>query len=228
MDSTHRKATLARIAGTVFAIGCASGAMAQSADRAGRWETKLGLTYNGSWDTSDSGGSSADVNSEVGFSFGVGYNLSDKISFGGAFEYDSPSYSASLVSPNFPNQVYNIRGNLENIRMLFDGTYNFMDSGPFSPFVTGILGWTWTDTNIATSPPQTGCWWDPWWGPICTTWQNTKSIDGLTYGVGLGARYDFNRGFAMQAAYRYLWTDYGNSAGTPSMDGFTLSFNWKF
>lgn len=224
----RNKATVSRIAAAVIAVAGSGAVMAQSPNRAGSWETKLGLTYNGSWDTESRGGSTADVSSELGFSFGAAYNLNDKLQFGGVFEFDRPDYRASLVSPDFPNQVFNIRGSLENIRMLFDATYNFLDTGPFTPFASAILGWTWTDTNIATSPPQTGCWWDPWWGPICTTWQNTKNIDGFTYGLGVGARYDFNQGFAMQLGYRYLWTDYGNAAGTPTMDGFTLSFNWKF
>lgn len=228
MNLWRNKGAAARIAIAVIAMAEAGTAIAQSSNRTGTWETKLGLTYNGSWDAGDSGSSQADVSSELGFSFGAGYNLSENLSFGGAFEFDSPSYRASLVSPDFPNQVYNIRGSLENIRLLFDATYNFMDTGPFSPYATALLGWTWTDTNIATSPPQTGCWWDPWWGFICTTFQNTKNIDGFTYGLGIGGRYDFNPGFAMQLGYRYLWTDYGAGAGTPSQDGFTLTFNWKF
>ena len=37
MDLWHKKTTVARIAATVFALGCASGAIAQSADREGRF-----------------------------------------------------------------------------------------------------------------------------------------------------------------------------------------------
>jgi hypothetical protein len=220
--------TVARIAVVVTALAAAGAAMAQSADHAGTWESKFGLMYNGSWDSGFSGGSTADVSSELGFDFGVSYFTSDRLSFGGSFEYDSPSYTASLVNSTNPNQIYNIRGSLENIRFLADATYYFLDQGPFNVFGSALVGWTWTDTNIATSPPQTGCWWDPWWGLICTSWQNTRTIDGFSYGLALGGRYDFSRTFAMEASYRLVWTDYGNATGTPSQDGFKLTFNWKF
>jgi hypothetical protein len=94
--------------------------------------------------------------------------------------------------------------------------------------VTASAGWAWIDTNIATGPPQTGCWWDPWWGYICTTFQNTKSLDGFSYGLGVGARYDINDQFAVKAAYRMQWVDLSNASGTPDIDGFELTFGWKF
>lgn len=219
---------VARFAIAVTAMVAAGGAMAQSGDRAGTWESKLGLLYNGSWDSGFDGGSSARVDSEWGFAFGVSYNTSDRLSFGGTFEYDSPSYSASLVSSTNQNLTYDIRGSLENMRFLGDATYYFLDQGPFNIFGSALIGWTWTDTNIATEPPQTGCWWDPWWGTICTSWQNTRTMDGFSYGLAAGGRYDFSRTFAMEASYRYIWTDYGNATGTPSQDGFKLTFNWKF
>jgi len=220
--------TVLRVATAITALAAGSAAMAQAASHAGTWESKLGLMYNGSWDSGFDGGSSARVDSELGLNFGVSYFTSDHLSFGGAFEYDSPSYRATLVSSTDQSQVYNIRGSLENIRFLADGTYYLLDQGPFNVFGSALLGWTWTDTNIATSPPQTGCWWDPWWGPICTTWQNTRTISGFSYGFALGGRYDFSRTFAMEAAYRLVWTDYGRATGTPSQDGFKLTFNWKF
>lgn len=225
MVNQRNRKWVARAALAFVAVAGSGLAMAQSS--AGSWETKFGLTYNGSWD-SGSNDSTASVDSELGFSLGAAYHLSSKLSFGGAFEFDQPDYNASLVSPNFPNQTFNIRGDLENMRLLFDATYEFLDTGAFRPYASALAGWTWTDTNIATSPPETGCWWDPWWGPICTTWQDTKSIDGFTYGLAVGGRYDFNRSFAMQLGYRYLWTDYGRAVGTPDMDGFTLSLNWAF
>jgi opacity protein-like surface antigen len=84
------------------------------------------------------------------------------------------------------------------------------------------------DTNIATEPPQTGCWWDPWWGYVCTTFQDTKTIDGFTYEVGLGARYDFNESFSLSGSYRKTWHDWDHADGAVDIDTAILSFGYKF
>ena len=63
--------------------------------------------------------------------------------------------------------------------------------------MTAGIGWSWVDTNIATEPPEVGCWWDPWYGYICTSWVNTRTLDGLTYQLGVGARYDFGNNVAV-------------------------------
>ena len=120
-----------------------------------------------------------------------------------------------------------LRGDLEFLTLMGNATYNFLP-GQFSPFVTGALGWSWVDTNIATEPPQVGCWWDPWWGYVCSSFQDTRSIDGFSYQVGVGARYDFSDTLAVKGSYRMTWIDFDNAEGTPDFDGFTLSVGWKF
>ena len=213
----------------LLALTAAAGAQAASGDRGGSMETRLSLLFNNSWSVEGDQGTFADIKYETGFGIGFAYNQTNKLAFGGQFEWDSPDYDARVLLDNsvgadFP---FDVRGEAENLRLLFDGTYHFSE-GQFSPFISAILGWTWTDTNIATEPPQTGCWWDPWWGYICTTWQDTRTADGFTYGAAAGARFDFNRQFAISATYRILWTQYGGELGTPDTDGFTLNFLFKF
>ena len=95
-------------------------------------------------------------------------------------------------------------------------------------FVTGGLGWSWVDTNIATEPPQVGCWWDPWYGYICTSFQDTKTLDGLAYQLGVGARYDFSDTLAVHGSYRINWIDFDQAEGTPDFDGFELRVGWRW
>ena len=120
-----------------------------------------------------------------------------------------------------------IKGDLDYTNLMADVTWNFFD-GPFTPYVTAGAGWSWWDTNIATEPPETGCWWDPWFGYICTTWQDTKTVDGFMYMAGVGARFDVNDRFAVNASYRMNWMDQDKASGTPSMDEFDLMVGWKF
>ena len=202
-------------------------AMAQSADRENRWETTLGVGFNSSTTWDFKGGTTADLKSDEGFLLGFSYHYTDQLEFGGNFEFINQSYEANIASGTTPGLVFPVKGGADTFRVMGNATYNFLP-GKFTPFVTGALGWTWMDTNIATSPPQTGCWWDPWWGYICTTYQNTKTINGFTYELGAGLRYDINDRFALKASYRMTWTDISNAQGTPDQDGFVLSFGFKY
>ncbi len=202
-------------------------AEAQSAGRAGSWETRTDVTFENSTNWDFEGGTTAKIDSSTGFLLGFGYHYTDTLEFGANFEFDSPGYDAQIASGTNPGQFFSAHGSLDNFRLMFDATYNFMP-GKFSPYVSGAIGWTWMDTNLATSPPQTGCWWDPWWGYICTTYQNTKTLNGFTYRIGAGLRYDINDRIALHAAYRFTWTDVNNAKGQPDSDGFLLGIGWKF
>jgi opacity protein-like surface antigen len=84
------------------------------------------------------------------------------------------------------------------------------------------------DTNIATEPPSIGCWWHPWYGYVCTSWQDTKSVDGFAYEVGAGVRWDINDIFSLDGGYTMRWIALDGVDGTPSFDGFQLNVGWKF
>jgi opacity protein-like surface antigen len=197
---------------------------ALGADRAGTWETRLDITYQNSADWDFTGGTTADIDSDTGFLVGVGYHLSDQLELGGNLTFGQTDYDADIVGDTVLD--FSVSGEYESTSLMFDATWNFLP-GEFSPFVSGSVGWSWIDTNIATEPPQTGCWWDPWWGYVCTTFQDTKSIDGFAYGVGVGARYDFSDTLALSGSYRMGWVDLDNASGTPDMDSFLLQLGWK-
>jgi opacity protein-like surface antigen len=204
----------------------APAAFAQSADRAGTWETRLDIVYNNSSDWDFAGGTTAEIDSDTSFLIGFGYHLNDNLELGGNFTFGQTDYTADIVGDE-PGEIFGVRGEYESTSLLFDATWNFLP-GAFSPFVSASAGWAWVDTNIATGPPQTGCWWDPWWGYVCSTFQDTKSLDGFSYGFDVGARYDFSDTIAVHASYRMMWVDLDNASGTPDIDGFRLGLGWKF
>ena len=216
------KTVLACVAGFALAVP----AMAQAQGRQGTWETSLGVAFQNSANADFKGGTKVDFPSDQGFLLAFDYNWTDNLAIGATFGIGSRDYTAKVAGQN-AGQFYDIKGSLDYTSLFVDATWNFMD-GPFTPFVTGGLGWTWWDTNIATSPPQTGCWWDPWFGYICTTWQDSKTIDGFSYSLGIGARYDFSDHFAVKGSYVMDWVDFSTASGTPSFDGFDLSVTWKF
>lgn len=208
------------------ALAVAPAASAQSVNRAGDWEGRLGILFTNSSNWDFNGGTTADIKSDSSFLAGLGYHVSDQLELGGNITFGQTDYTADIAGDE-PGEIFGVHGSYDSTSLLFDATWNFLP-GQFSPFVTANAGWAWVDTNIAEGPPQTGCWWDPWWGYVCTTFQDTKSIDGLSYGLGIGARYDINESFAIHASYRMQWVDISNAKGTPDLDGFQLSFGWKY
>jgi opacity protein-like surface antigen len=105
--------------------------------------------------------------------------------------------------------------------------FNFID-GPITPYVTGSIGYAFIDTNIPNGPAQGGCWWDPWYGQICGTWQPTKSVDEFTYSAGLGVRWDINNASTMRFAYEKHWIDVSSATSTPNFDQFKIGFSFQY
>lgn len=213
------------------ALAVAPVASAGPGDREGSWETRVGIIFNNSADWDFTGGTTADVKSDQSLLLGLSYHYSDNLEFGGNVNFGSTGYTADIATDGdgngAPDGSVGVRGDFDNTSLMFDATWNFID-GQFSPFISATAGWAWIDTNIADGPPQTGCWWDPWWGYVCANFQDTKSIDGLTYGFDVGARYDFSESMDVKASYGMRWVDLSKASGTPDIDGFTLTFGWKF
>jgi len=126
-----------------------------------------------------------------------------------------------------PGESFTAKGSLDTMSLMVDVAYNFL-TGPLTPFVAGSVGWSWVDTNIANAPPSVGCWWHPWYGYICTSWQDTRTVDSLAYELGVGMRYDLNDTLAFDGAYKMRWADFDNAVSTPSFDSLQLNLIWKF
>ncbi len=196
------------------------------AERDGRWEARVGAFAGNSVDVDFDGGTQAEIDSSVGFLLGVGYHYNDHLKFGSTFAFDQRDYEAE-VAGDTAGESFTARGSLDTMSVMFDAAYNFL-TGPFTPFVVGSIGWSWVDTNIATEPPSIGCWWHPWYGYVCTSWQDTRTLDGFAYELGVGMRYDFNETLAADGSYKARWVDFEHAASTPSFDGVQLNLIWKF
>jgi opacity protein-like surface antigen len=194
--------------------------------RDGRWEAQLGVYATGATDVDTEAGSTVEVDSSSGFMVGIAYHYSDRLQFGSNLSFDSKDYTVEVAGEDEADS-FEAKGSLDTMALMFDVAYNVL-TGPLTPYVSAGVGYAWVDTNIATEPPSIGCWWHPWYGYVCTSWQDTKSVDGFAYEVGAGVRWDINDIFSLDGGYTMRWIALDGADGTPSFDGFQLNVGWKF
>lgn len=174
------------------------------------------------------GGSSIETDDDLGFAIGFGHHFNEHLLLSGEFAWSTIDYDGTIVSadlPALPSQ--RISGELETGSMSASATWHFLPSA-LTPYASATLGWTWIDTNIATGPPQAACWWDPWWGYICTPVQETLREDGINYGLGLGIRWAMSPAAFLRLGYEHRWLDIANALGTPAFGGLRLEIGTMF
>jgi len=175
------------------------------------WEVTLLTQYQTSSNTDFERGSSLEIDSSVGWGIGVGWNWTQKLNLSWRFSLNKPDYTAIIVPEDPDVGISGVSYSMDRLSNQIDITYNFFQ-GHFTPFVQAGIGWTKLDSNIPDEPPQTGCWWDPWWGYICfDTWSTYKTSE-FTYNLGVGLRWDINDGIFVRGTYNreFISVDNGN------------------
>jgi outer membrane protein W len=201
------------------------GTAGRQASRGGSWDFFMSPAYSPSATIDGQGGSKADLNSTWGLGLGLGYNFNDHFQLNGTFGWNTRNYEATVVDSTGKNLKYN--NTMETFNLTLNGVFYFL-KGDFSPFVSGGIGYSSWDTNIQNGPTQGSCWYDPWYGYVCTTYVPTKTSESFSYNAGLGIRYDVNRSFGMQAGYYKTWVDVSSASGTPDIDIWKLDFIFRF
>ena len=192
--------------------------------RGGTSEFILPLIYTESATINGQGGSSIDLNSDWGFGFGFGYNFTDNFQLNGLFTWSSRSYDATIVQSDGATKRYS--NYMDSTTLSLNGVY-YVLNGNITPFVSGGVGITYVDTNIQNGVGSTACWYDPWWGYVCSGYVPTKTENDISYNAGIGVRFDVNRDFGIQAGYYKSWIDFGGASGTPEFDIWRLDFIFR-
>jgi len=213
---------------TVFLLAAvyAAGAAAQTYSRANKWEFTLQPQYTHSMSFSSGNGSGGQVDSSLGFGFGVAYNLSNAFSIGGEFTWGSAAYTAT-VAPADGTASTTSTGTLQSNTIRINTTWNILP-GDFTPLLQAGIGSTYIDTNIPAAPPQNSCYWDPWWGYYCGTYYPTRTAYYVSYMVGVGARWEIDRSVFVRAMANRQWLQAGGSLGTPWTDQYRVDLGFKF
>jgi opacity protein-like surface antigen len=233
MHRRMRDAVILLVAmGTVgwFAAGASSVLAAQKSSDSKRtetWEFTLPVRYLPSTEIKFDHGSSINVHDDIGWGFGIGYNFNERFNLGFEFAWTSANYKATIASAGVQPD-YQASGTLDATSSTFNFTYNILPKH-VTPYLTVSGGWSWIDSNIPNGPPQTGCWWDPWYGYICTSYVDTRSESGFSYGFGAGLRVDVKESFFLRFGVNDTWQDYGNySSSAPDIVTYRVDMGWKF
>jgi opacity protein-like surface antigen len=191
---------------------CAALPAAAQSSRTNTWEVYIGPVFTDGKTYTFEGGTDVRTDTGVGLNIGFAKNLNAHWSVGMDLTWSDQDYRAN-VQPGIgnANRETEIRSAIESYGVRFFGTYHFL-SGPFTPLVTGGLGWTYIDTNIPSGLPESFCWYYPWYGSYCGTAQPTYGTTKFSYNAGLGVRYDFGKGVA-RFILNSQWVDFGGSYG---------------
>jgi len=192
--------------------------------RGGTSEFYLPLIYSQSATINGQGGSSVDLNADWGFGFGFGYNFTENFQLNGLFNWSSRSYDALIVNSDGTTRRYS--NYMDSSTLSVNGVYYFL-SGQVTPFVSGGVGITYVDTNIQSGAGSTSCWYDPWWGYVCSSYVPTKTENDISYNAGIGVRMDLSRQFGLQFGYYKTWIDISKASGTPDFDIWRLDLIFR-
>jgi len=227
MNNTKTNGIFKTISVVGLALALLAGAPAADAqDREDRWEFTLGTFYQFGTSLDGQGGSTLDTDDDFGLSIGGAYNFTDRLATSFAFQWAGIGYDGQVVEDE--GGVTGVYGSYDSLALSANGIF-FLTEGQLAPYVGAGIGWTWIDTNIPDGLPSGGCWWDPWWGYVCSYNYPTKKKSGFSYQATLGLRYTFDsdRTF-LQGGYTSQWMDIGDTDGTPRFDVIRLEFGWIF
>jgi opacity protein-like surface antigen len=205
---------------------CTTTAAAQGSGDRGQLEYSFGIPYYLATSAGSANGSDIDFSARVGFEFGVDYYVIDRLAIGFDLAWVRPNYNAVLI-PEDGSPDININHQANIWTGQFNATYNFTDA-VITPYVEAGLGWTNFDSNVADGPPSSGCWWDPWWGYMCSSFYSTYSSSNFSYGAGLGLRWNINYDMSLKLGYRIVEVDSGNASERPQMDSVQLEIAYHF
>jgi opacity protein-like surface antigen len=177
--------------------------------RSDRWEASFKVVGSETFDNNGVNGSTVEVKDDFGWGFSLGYNFNPHLLVNFEWTSVSPKYHATLIEDDGDEYDVSHKMNLYNSQV--NVVYNFM-ADSFTPFVQAGVGWSYMDSNISDGPPDTICWWDPWWGYICESYQNTHTDSRLSYNVAAGVRYELQNSMFLRASYQQVWVDLSNAS----------------
>jgi len=187
------------------------------------WEFSIQTRYTNSQDFEGSYGTRVSVEDDLGWGFNLGYNLNERFNIGGSFTWRTVDYTARIVNAESATDTQNYTGWLDTANIALNATWNVL-ANRFTPYLQGSLGWAMLDTNIP-SDIEYACWWDPWYGYICSDYLSTYGEDDLSYSLGAGVSWQLTDAFGIRVGYEKGWID---GATTDGFDMFRVDMGFLY
>lgn len=200
--------------------------LASAQDREGTWDVGFHVMDMSSVVISGVEGSMLDVDDQIGYGFTGAYNFTNRLAVGADLNWTSPDYTATRVLEG-TGQTDTISAELDVVNIQVKGTFHFLE-GPLTPFVEAGVGWTQVDSNIIDGPPTTGCWWDPWWGYVCSNFYDTYTETRTSYSAAVGIRWDMGQGLMLRGSLGLLEVDTSSATEDAELDTLRVDFAWRF
>ena len=192
-----------------------------SDERAEKWDFSFNFVYLGPESVSAPEDASLAINDDWGWGFDVAYNFTNHWALGFEMNFLSPRYTLTGI-PEGETEPQSFSHKMDMFNGALKGTYNLLD-GPITPFVDLSLGFSYLDSNVKDGPSY--CYPDWWWGWVC--YSNTHDDTRLSYGGGLGLRWDINRDMFLRGSYSIMMIDASNLSD-PKFDMGRLEIGWRF
>lgn len=219
------KATLFKFASVCILAGLLFPLSVQ-AERTHSWDMSVHLLGNFHESSEGDNGSELNIDPSIGLGFDGGYNVNEHLKLGAELSFLSPDYTATIGVDGGMRQRIDAEMDVFNGQLY--GAWNFLQ-GPLTPYVRAGLGWTYIDSNIVTSDVPAGvCWWDPWWGYVCSEFYNTYDDTRFSYGGGLGVRYDLDRQYYIQGGVDHYEMTGSGLGSDPDFGIWRVEFGWRF
>ena len=160
-----------------------------------------------------------DYSEETMWGFGGGYNFSDLLFLRGEMTFGSPDYAMTWNNTRITGESWIHKGSV-NLDL------NLLKNRPFSPFISGGIGYFYVDTGIPNGPPQYTVWWDYYWGPVVVGSQPTYTDWYFTYNVAAGVRWDINDRMSLRFVAATNWVEAHRDTLQTYEATFGLSFRY--
>jgi opacity protein-like surface antigen len=162
--------------------------------------------------------------------FGFAYHFSQFFSFETEFMFGNATFGATVPTTvgGAPGPNLDIKKDAFIQTSRFNLTYNIINRR-ITPIITAGIGYQYLDSEIESAPPQTYCWWDPFYGYYhCYTDQPHATTTDFTWNVGAGFRWNITDNFFIKAVGGANWVEYGNASGITTQYQGIFSIGWDF
>jgi outer membrane receptor protein involved in Fe transport len=173
-------------------------------------------------------GTQLNFDSDLAWGITGGYNITERLYVGGEWNWASPDYVLRRTPDVGGSLIPLVNAQADVSTLLFKAAFNFIE-GPLTPYVEVGAGWTTTDSNVVIpGSGSSGCWWDPWWGYVCSSWYDTYSDTRSTWTYAVGFRWDLSDSIALRASYGERNVDTNYALDDITIDDLRFELAWKF